>query len=76
MSQRKGGSSSSPNDDLGRFLNGLRGDVDKNMSDIARGGLPEPLHWRTTVVAPGPPPTFQVEIVNAMTGASIVLGTI
>lgn len=75
MSERRA-PSGAPGTDLARFLDDLRGDVDHTQAAIARGALPAPLQWRVTNVAPGPPPTFLVEILNPQSGAAIPLGII
>lgn len=76
MSARQDYPSSDPGENVATTIENIRRTGDANAKAIARGALPEPLFFRATNVAPGPPPTFQIEIVNSMTGASIVLGII
>ena len=76
MSFRQQYPSSDPGEDLAKAINALQDQVRENTEGLARRALPEPLTWRFTNVAPGPPPTFQIEILNPLTGASIALGVI
>ena len=76
MSSRQDYPSSDPADTIARRLAASARLAESNAKAIARGGLPEPLLFRATNVAPGPPPTFQIEIVNPLTGASIAIGVI
>lgn len=76
MSSRQGYPSSDPFDDIANTIEALEKRTAANAKAIARGALPEPLLFRATNVAPGPPPTFQIEIVNPLTGASIAIGVI
>lgn len=76
MANRQGTPSSDPAEQLARAINGNTEAAERAARDIARGALPEPLTWQVTTVAPGPPPVFQVAILNPLTGATIVLGVI
>lgn len=76
MAQRQDYPSSDPGSDIADAIVGARALGEANAKAIARGCLPEPLLFRATVFAPGPPPVFTIEIVNPLTGGVIVLGTI
>lgn len=76
MSYRQGYPSSEPEEDIGRQLAALIATGQANAADITRGALPEPLFFRVTTIVVGPPPTFQIDIVNPLTGGFITLGVI
>lgn len=76
MSARQDYPSSDPGENIVEVIDGVRSTGEANAKAVARGALPEPLLFRATTIAPGPPPTFKIEIVNPLTGGVIVLGTI
>lgn len=66
--------SSVPNQQLMRWLQQIRTDVDAMQEENARDGLPYPLRWRAVKVSNTP--TFQISIYNPITGGTILVGTV